>query len=99
MAKTTSPEAKIEEKSADSTVAAAMKAMEAQIAALSKQNEALLTRLNDVGHPAENEKFVPVDLEDPTVMSMMERRGEVPKHPGTGQPIFNPMRAAVRPPA
>ena len=57
MAKPQGTEAKLEEKSADSTVAAAMAAMEAQIAALSKQNEALLTRLSDVGHPtAENEK-------------------------------------------
>jgi len=93
-------DAKLKETSADDTVAAAMKAMEAQIEALSKQNAALMTRLSDVGHPAaENEKFTPVDFEDPAVMSMMERRGDIPKHPGTGAPIFDPRRSAVRPPA
>lgn len=100
MAKPQSTEAKLEDKSADDTVAKALAAMEAQIAALTAQNEALQTRLSDVGHPVkENEVFKPVDFEDPEVMAMMERRGEVPKHPETGQPIFNPLRAAVRPPA
>jgi len=100
MAKTPSTEAKLEEKSADSTVAAALAAMEAQIAALTAQNEALQTRLSDVGHPVkENEKFKPVDFEDPQVMAMMERRGDIPRHPTTGEPIFNPARSAVRPPA
>jgi len=95
MSKPAATDAKLKETSADDTVAAAMKAMEAQIAALTAEN----AKLKAGGPVGENEKFSPVDFEDPAVMSMMERRGDIPKHPTTGAPIFNPHRAAVRPPA
>lgn len=95
MSKPATTEAKLKETSADDTVAAALKAMEAQIAALSAENAAL-----KAGAPIrEDEKFKPVDFEDPATMSMMERRGEIPVHPSTGAPIFDPRRSAVRPPA